>query len=132
MKAHGGGGPKKGGSKGGGKNRSGGGTVKVTKAKERETKAIEANILKLRAAIFDNNGRDKNVTNGIAPAFMKYERNGLDLSIEFATQLDRAEVDWAFDLVKDSMEERYDASGYGWDDEDKERELEEKGTHSFL
>ncbi len=126
MKGQGGGGT----ARGGGKNRSGGGAVKVTKAKERETKAIEANILKLRQSIFDTNGRDKNVTLGIAPAFMKYERNGLDLSIEFATQLDRTEADWAFDLVKDNMEERYDASGYGWDDEDKERELTEKGKYS--
>ena len=125
------GGNSKGGG-GGGKSKSGGGVVKVTKAKARETKAIEDNILKLRAAIFDANGRDKNVTAGLAPAFMKYEKNGLDLSIEFATQLTRDESEWAFDLVRDSMEPRYDASGYGWDDEDKERELTEKGARFLL
>ena len=30
------------------------------------------------------------------------------------------------------MEERYDASGYGWDDEDKERELTEDGARFLL
>lgn len=102
MKGQGGGGT----ARGGGKNRSGGGMVKTTKTKARQTSAIDANILKLRESIFDEKGRDKNVTIGIAPSFMKYERNGLDLSIEFATQLSDDEADWAFDLVKDTMEER--------------------------
>jgi hypothetical protein len=30
------------------------------------------------------------------------------------------------------MEERYDASGYGWDDDDKYRELTEKGTRFLV
>ena len=34
-------------------------------------------------------------------------------------------VKWAFDLVKDSMEETYDTSGFGWDDEDKLQQLQE-------
>jgi len=34
-------------------------------------------------------------------------------------------VTWAFDNIKDSMEEIYDASGYGWDDEDKLAQLTE-------
>jgi hypothetical protein len=34
-------------------------------------------------------------------------------------------VTWAFDAVKETMEETYDASGYGWDDEDKLAQLTE-------
>jgi len=34
-------------------------------------------------------------------------------------------VTWAFDAVKETMEEAYDASGYGWDDEDKLAQLTE-------
>jgi len=75
---------------------------------------------------------DKDVTQGVAPAFMKYDRNGLSLSIEFSTRLTRKESEWAFDKVKENMEERYDASGYGWDDDDKRKELSEEGTRFLL
>jgi len=34
-------------------------------------------------------------------------------------------VTWAFDAVKETVEETYDASGYGWDDEDKLAQLTE-------
>jgi len=34
-------------------------------------------------------------------------------------------VTWAFDAVKETMEETYDNSGYGWDDEDKLAQLTE-------
>jgi len=57
---------------------------------------------------------------------MKYDRNGLDLIIEFSAKLQRKESEWAFELVKNNMEEIYDASGYGWDDDDKRKELTEQ------
>jgi hypothetical protein len=66
---------------GGGKNKSGGGTVKVTKSKAMQTKAIEEKVLLLRQAIFRDDGKDKDVTVGIAPAFMRYTRNDLDIDI---------------------------------------------------
>eukprot|EP01038_Epipyxis_sp_PR26KG_P009645 gene9645-12985_t len=138
MKGQGGGGT----ARGGGKSRSGGGVVKSTKSEARQTKAIEDNIVRLRKAIFDDNGKDKDVTKGIAASFMKYDRNGLDLSIEFTTKLNQmsksdvnhgqSEVDWAFELVQDTMQEKYDASGYGWDNEDKLRELTEPGARFLL
>lgn len=42
------------------------------------------------------------------------------------------ESTWAFDLVKTNMESVYDASGYGWDDGDKRRELTEPGGRFLL
>ena len=88
--------------------------------------AINDCVVALRSAIFTPTGRDKDVTEGIAPAFMKYDRNGLDLIIEFSAKLQRKESEWAFELVKNNMEEIYDASGYGWDDDDKRKELTEQ------
>jgi hypothetical protein len=100
----------------------------ISKSKERETKSINENIIALRSAIFNENGTDKNVCEGISSSLMKYERNGIDVSIEFSSKLILKETDWAFDLVKENMEDVYDNSGYGWDDDDKYRELTEKGT----
>lgn len=52
--------------------------------------------------------------------------------IDFSAKLSVDEYDWAFDLVKSNMESIYDASGYGWDDEDKQRELVEDGARFLL
>lgn len=43
---------------------------------------MDENIYALRLAIFNDDGTDKDVTAGISPAFMKYQRNGLDCNIE--------------------------------------------------
>lgn len=115
-----------------GKGKTGGGSVVVKKTVARQTTAIDDSIIALRAAIFAADGSDKNVTVGISPSLMRFEKNGLDLQIEFATRLEREEVGWAFDLVAETMEEKYDASGYGWDDDDKKKELTEKGTRFLL
>lgn len=128
MKGQGGGGT----AKGGGKNRSGGGTVKIETVKERQTKSINDNIMLLRQALFEETGKDKDVTKDIAKAFMKYSKNGLNVSIEFATRLSKEVAEWAFDLVKENMEEKYDQSGYGWDDSDKKKELTEKGARFLI
>jgi GNAT superfamily N-acetyltransferase len=128
MKGQGGGGT----ARGGGKNKSGGQTVQVQTSVPRQTKAIDDNVVALRTALFEENGKDKDVTKDIAKSFMKYDRNGLDLSIEFATQLSKDDAQWAFDLVRDNVKENYESSGYGWDDEDKMRELTEKGTRFLV
>ena len=119
-------------SKGGGKRTSGGGTIKITKSKEMQTKQIEERIIHLRRAIFDDDGRDKNVTIGIAAPFLKYDRNGLDVEIKFSHCLTNDELDWTFAVVKCNMEDIYDASGYQWDDDDKEKELTEGGARFLL
>ena len=128
MKGQGGGGP----AKGGGKSKSAGVTEKIETSKPRQTAAINDNIVTLRSALFEENGKDKDVTKDIAKSFMKFDRNGLDVSIEFTTKLSSQDAKWAFDLVKENMEDKYDASGYGWDDEDKLRELTEKGTRFLV
>lgn len=123
MKGQGGGGT----AKGGGKSRSGGGSSSVTKSKDLKTKALGNHVLTLRSALFTSTGQDKNVTEGIAPAFLNYNRNGINVSVSLKFKLTIEEEEWAFRLIKTNMEEIYEASGYGWDDNDKRRELNEPG-----
>jgi hypothetical protein len=47
--------------------------------------------------------------------------------MQFATTLSKAQLEWAFQVVKGNMQDLYNSSGYGWDDEDKWKELTEKG-----
>ncbi|KAJ1441753.1 hypothetical protein B484DRAFT_99283 [Ochromonadaceae sp. CCMP2298] len=97
----------------------------------RHTAPLDDRILTLRRAIFDASGADKDVTQGIAASFMKYN-NGSPVTIEFSTSLSAAEARWAFSATKKNMEARYEASGYGWDDDDKKKELTEKGARFLL
>jgi GNAT superfamily N-acetyltransferase len=128
MKGQGGGGT----ARGGGVNRSGGGSIAVTKTKARQTAAIDDSILLLREALFNEKGKDKDVAAGIAKSFLVYEIAGKKIDICFAASLTEEEVDWAFELTKATMEERQDSSGYGWDDDDKMRELTEQGARFLL
>jgi hypothetical protein len=88
MKGKGGKGGK---AKGGGKSHSAGESIAITKTKARATASINDTILTLREALFDAKGRNRDVTASIAPAFMKYDRKGLDCSIEFAPKLSKEE-----------------------------------------
>ena len=112
--------------------KSQGESAMVRQAKDRKSREVNDNLAVLRQALFAQNGRDKDVTQGISPAFLAYDRNGIDVEISFAPKLDDVQVDWAFDLVKERMESMYDLSGYGWDDEDKRGELTEAGARFLL
>ncbi|NXA44163.1 NAA40 acetyltransferase, partial [Eudromia elegans] len=59
------------------------------------------------------------------PVFKRYDRNGLHVSIECArgSRLDRATVDWAFELTKANMQTLYEQSEWGWKDREKREEL---------
>ncbi|GAB5036196.1 n-alpha-acetyltransferase 40 [Nannochloropsis oceanica] len=122
MKGKGGKGGK---AKGGGKSTAGGQTIEIKRSKDRLTASINESILTLRQALFDDLGQNKDVSVGIAAPFLKYDRKGLDVTIEFKSKLSKEEMTWAFDAVKETMEETYDNSGYGWDDEDKLAQLTE-------
>jgi GNAT superfamily N-acetyltransferase len=119
-------------NRGGGKSRQGGGSVTVTKSVPRKTKDVNESVIILRNAIFTPTGADKDITEGIVPAFLKYDRNDLNLAISFSPKLSRAELTWAFQMTKENMEDVYETSGYGWDDDDKMRELTEQGTRFLL
>lgn len=101
------------------------------KMRKMETKALEEKLIVLRGALFEADGSDKNVCATLGP-FLKYDRNGLNVAVEFKTRLGDADRKWAFGLVKKTMEAKYDAAGYGWDDADKDKELSEDGGRFLL
>uniref|UniRef100_A0A5F8GG26 N-alpha-acetyltransferase 40 n=1 Tax=Monodelphis domestica TaxID=13616 RepID=A0A5F8GG26_MONDO len=59
------------------------------------------------------------------PVFKKYDRNGLNVSIECkrVSGLEQATVDWAFDLTKSNMQTLYEQSEWGWKDREKKEEM---------
>ena len=99
---------------------------------KRETSAINDAIVTLRSALFTPTGLDKDVTASIAPILMKYQKNDCDLEFKFTPKLTTKEKTWAFDICKLHMEDIYDASGYGWEDDDKLHMLTEDGTRFLV
>ena len=63
---------------------------------------------------------------------MKYQKNDCDLEFKFTPKLTNKEKTWAFDICKLHMEDIYDASGYGWEDDDKLHMLTEDGTRFLV
>jgi len=60
--------------------------------------------------------------------FRTYCRNGIDVSIscERVTELDEQTVEWTFQLTKNNMQTLYEASEWGWNDEEKRKEMTDK------
>jgi len=106
-------------------------TVDTSPAKDM-TKLLNESVIILRNAIFTSDGKDKDVTEEIASIFLLYCRNGLNLKIKFSAKLNRADVNWAFNLSKHHMQKIYESSGYGWDDDEKMKELTEQGARFLL
>ena len=106
-----------GGQSKGGASKGGSSSEKLSEKKMRkmETRNLEEKLIVLRGALFEADGKDKDVCAALGP-FMKYDRNGLDVKISFAPRLKDDVKKWAFKAVKDTMEDKYDAAGYGWDD----------------
>ncbi|XP_039219402.1 N-alpha-acetyltransferase 40 isoform X1 [Crotalus tigris] len=59
------------------------------------------------------------------PVFKKYDRNGLNVSIECkrVSSLEPATLDWAFELTKTNMQTLYEQSEWGWKDREKRDEM---------
>lgn len=67
-------------------------------------------------------------------AFAKFDRNGLDVEIEFSSpkNLSAKTRKFMLTLAKAQMEGIVDACGYGWDDEDREEELKEEACRYLI
>ena len=103
----------------------------ITKTKKlRSTEAGTDKVLLLRAALFDAQGTDKNVLDDFK-AFQKFNRNGLDLELSFATGKTNQLRKWMHALCKKNMEEDY-SKDYGWDDDDKNEELKEPAARFIV
>lgn len=111
--------------RGGGKSKTGGGKQVVKK--QRALTAQAESLIKLRASLFQEDGEVKDVLADFKP-FQHYNRNGLDVQISFDTPktMDRDTLKQCFELCKENMEDEYDESGYGWDDDDKKGELKDE------
>jgi len=61
------------------------------------------------------------------PSFKKFERNGVDLALEAKRvgSLDTSTKDWIFDLMERNMKEMYTKSEWGWNADNKRKELNE-------
>ena len=113
---------------GSGKSRSGGGKgPAITKSKEmKTTKAGADQIVYLRGAIYDEMGKDRNLLAPLA-AFTDLrlaatsDAEEEQLTITFATgkQVPRSDIKFMFNLSKENMEDIYNESEYGWDDDGK-------------
>ena len=74
------------------------------KMRKMEARVLEEKLVTLRATVFEPDGKDRNVCAPLAP-FMKYDRNGLDCTIDFYSKLPADAKLWAFELVKSNMED---------------------------
>lgn len=100
---------------------------KSAKGKERKQKRKEETA-KLDAAVakVDIANKIEDPMSLLEP-FRKFERNGLNLTIESkrVTDLDKETIDWAFDLTRLNMQELYIESEWGWKDKEKYEEMTE-------
>ncbi|XP_071275988.1 N-alpha-acetyltransferase 40 isoform X2 [Agelaius tricolor] len=68
------------------------------------------------------------------PVFKKYDRNGLDVSIECCrvSGLEPSTLDWAFELTKANMQSLYEQSEWGWKEREKRAELRDERSWFLL
>ena len=107
----------------------------VTKTKARTMGSVEdQKLIVLRAALFDAAGADVDC---LAPfrAFSSMKLSDEEtLTVTFATgkTLPRDQMKACFNMSKAHMEEIYDASEYGWDDDDKKSELKDASSRLLI
>ena len=68
------------------------------------------------------------------PPFQKFDRNGLQLQVEFAaaSNVGPADIDWMLACTRDNMQELYEDGGWGWNDVEKRRELVDEDARHLL
>ncbi|KAJ8914358.1 hypothetical protein NQ315_011346, partial [Exocentrus adspersus] len=64
------------------------------------------------------------------PYFRKYNNSGINASlfVKRVTDLDDIVLQWAFNLIKCNLKEKYEQSSWGWNDEEKMTELSDKNA----
>lgn len=98
---------------------------KSTKGKEKKLKRQEE-ILKLNEAQQAVNAANKIVNPlSLLPAFTKYDRNGVNVTIccKNITDMTPDEIDTAFKFVETNMKDLYNQSKWGWDEKVKRNEM---------
>jgi GNAT superfamily N-acetyltransferase len=123
-------------SKGGGSKSSskGVGSDVVAVRSERLATSNNADVTTLlRRALRNDDGTDRDLLAEL-PSFRTFERGGLSLAVEFycGRELPRAHASACFAMAKAHMADDYEASGYGWDDDDKWAEITCKEARLLL
>ena len=101
-----------------------------SKAKERklERKAME---MKMNAGWANvNKANDQANPLEPLPSFKTFSKNGVDLVLttEKVTDLDKETQEWICDLMERNMKEMYVQSEWGWNSENKRKELMEEAA----
>ncbi|XP_064403043.1 N-alpha-acetyltransferase 40-like [Halichondria panicea] len=103
------------------KKKSGSAKSKEKKLKWKQEQAeVAASLSRVKVAYDEVNEYMESL-----PAFQKYSRNELDVAVSLYRMADltKDDVKWAFDLMKECVEELYVSGGWGWNDRKKWDEL---------
>ena len=94
---------------------------KLQRLKELEENKKRTNVVKY--ANYVSEGTVKNTLEDFA-AFKKYNRNGLDIFIEFTSgaTMDEDTKTRTYEVLKENMKQMYDKSGWGWNNRKKMKE----------
>ena len=88
-------------------------------------------LFKLRGLLFEATGKDR-VDFGIPECLMSKKFGETTVNLSLSGAVPRDDKIPIFAMIKNSMEDQYDDSGYGWDDTDKKKELAEKGGRFLI
>eukprot|EP01051_Picozoa_sp_SAG22_P010215 SAG22_NODE_905_length_6570_cov_9.540411_2_plen_450_part_00 len=93
----------------------------------------EAYLMRVRDALFTDTGVDKDVLQDVAP-FATYQKEGLDLILEFVpgSSMPAKLKAFVLKLAQEQMEGIVDASGYGWDTEERAQEMVEPASRYLV
>ena len=94
---------------------------KLQRLKELEENKKRTNVVKYANYVAE--GTVKNTLEDFA-AFKKYNRNGLDIFIEFTSgaTMDEDTKTRTYEVLKENMKQMYDKSGWGWNNRKKMKE----------
>ncbi|EOD22154.1 hypothetical protein EMIHUDRAFT_207283 [Emiliania huxleyi CCMP1516] len=125
-----------GGKSKGGKSRSKGvgSDVAAVRTVKLSTSANGDVVSTLRRALRNDDGTDRDLLNDLPAGLRALKRSGLDLEIEFHSgkKLNRADAKVCLAMCREELQEEYEVSGYGWDEEDKWGELTSSESRLLL
>ena len=125
-----------GGKSKGGKSRSKGvgSDVAAVRTVKLSTSANGDVVSTLRRALRNDDGTDRDLLNDLPAGLRALKRSGLDLVIEFHSgkKLNRADAKVCLAICREELQEEYEVSGYGWDEEDKWGELTSSESRLLL
>lgn len=115
----------KSGGKGGAKKTKSKGNGSDQRVTTRKLTTSQEILFKLRGVLFEATGKDR-TDFGIPDVLMCKKFGETSIRLTLSGAVPRDDKIPIFAMIKNSMEEQYEDSGFGWDDADKKKELGEK------